>query len=112
MLCLRGTPPSAWNIAVRSCCCRGILLSLGGPKEVGVLSVEAWFARCPKFEQVGRLLVHRYRLLFSLCGIIAPIHLVFIEPGFFMLSEYHDEDLTIPVSVVFLCSFGMLGPKC
>lgn len=29
-----------------------------------------------------------------------------------MLSEYHDEDLTIPVSVVFLCSFGMLGPKC
>ena len=75
-------------------------------------SVEASSARCPKFDQVGRLLVHRYRLLFSLCGIIASNHLVFIEPGLFMLSEYQDGHLTIPVSVVFLCSFGMLGSKC
>lgn len=39
------------------------------PKEVGVFSVEVLFARCPKFDQVGRLLAHRYRLLFSMCGI-------------------------------------------
>ena len=74
--------------------------------------MEARFARCPKFGQVRRLLVHRYRLLFSLSEIIAANHLVFIEPGFFMLSEYQDEDLTLPVSVVFLRSFGMRGPKC
>lgn len=49
---------------------------------------------------------------FQCAGFIAPNHLVFIEPGFFMLSEYQDEDLTIPVSVVFLRSFGMRGPKC
>ena len=73
----------------------------------------ARLARCPKSDQVGRLFAHRYiDCSFHCAGFIAPNHLVFIEPGFFMLSEYRDEHLTIPVSVVFLRSFGMRGPKC
>lgn len=52
VLCLRGTPPSARNIAVGSYYCASIPASLGRLKEVCGFRVEAGLARCSTFDQV------------------------------------------------------------
>lgn len=63
VLCLWGTPPSAWNIVVR-CSSRGsIIPSLGTSKEVRGSWVEGLFAGCATHVRYGRSLTHRHRLL-------------------------------------------------
>lgn len=105
VLCLWGTPPSAWNIVVR-CSSRGsIIPSLGTSKEVRGSWVEGLFAGCATHVRYERSLTHRHRLLFSLPERATWNHLVFIESMYLMLTEQQIEDLTIPVPFCILQQF-------